>query len=204
MRGLTLSQPWATLHVSPCDHTNGQPPKGVESRGWPWPGALEEQPETIAIHAGKGIARESRAAISDGLAFHEPFASLLVGCGFSLLDPWNRGYAKNFEQREPGVWFSKIEKAYRAPLPLGCIVGARRYTACVPGIEIKNRVDRGQLSPLELRLGFYDGSDRWGFVSSWSCRLATPIPCRGYQKLWHVEAVTQLAIERILGQRFSP
>jgi hypothetical protein len=194
MRALTLSQPWATLHVVACDLTNGDRAKTIESRGWRYYDHGIVDTERVAIHAGKGIDRPTRDAISDRAKFREPFASLLRGCGYSKLDPWDRDYASNFEMRGDAA-YSLSERAYLKPLPLGAVVGALRYRFCLPGIEIRNMVDRGQLSPVELQLGTYVGdAPRWGFVSDEAIAV-TPIPMRGYQKFWRLpeEIARQLA-----------
>jgi hypothetical protein len=188
LRALTLSQPWATLHVTPNPATSGRPAKGVESRGWKpnvRPG------ERIAIHAGKGIARDMRERLSrDGRFFIEPFARLLRAAGYSAMLPWGRDYRAAFEPIGGGLMYSHPEGMCLAMLPMGAVVGVATYSNVVPGITIRNLCDAGDLPRLELDLGHYDGEGRWGLVQRTelgAIALPEPIPCRGFQQLWHLD-----------------
>lgn len=196
MRALTLSQPWATLHMAPCSLTNDQPPKSVESRSWR---KHVDPDEWIVLHAGKGIDRTMRDAVTWQGRFIPPFAELLVASGYSALDPWATGYAENFEKRNPvdRVIYSRREATYRRPLPLGAALGLVRYSECIPGIEVQNRVDRGELPQHELVLGNYrsDVGPRWGFVAVDRILFETPVPMRGFQQFWRLTPEQVTAVQ---------
>lgn len=190
LRAITLSQPWATLHTAPNPSTLGYPAKRVESRGWR-PNVNVAAGERIAIHAGKGIDRPTLDRMTkDGRYFIDPFARYLQAAGYSSLLPWARDYLDNFEPIGGGLTYSKLERMALAPLPMGAVIGVATYAEVVPGIAVRNMVDEGKLAPIELTFGHYDGPKRWGLVQReilGAIELPEPIPCRGFQQLWHLD-----------------
>lgn len=208
MRALTLTQPWATLHVATA--FNGVRPKEIESRSWR---VLDFNPnEDVAIHAGKGIARELREMVSDGKYFREPFRYALRACGYSTLDPWRPDYLENFigphsvraRSSDMGVSaYSKAEELHLNPLPLAAVVGTVRYFDVRRGYEIIKLVEADQVKELELALGFYDesqGQRRYGFRSHLPQHFSEPVPCRGHQQFWRLPE----DIERQVRARMTP
>lgn len=194
MKALTISQPWAMLHVAPCSLTANSPAKRVESRGW----LATVKDKVVAIHAGKGIDRAAREMVSDGHQFVEPFRSLLRACGYSALDPWHRDYADNFVSHgaqwklpRGAALFSRAELKYYKPLPRGAIIGTVQYSEAVTGGEILARIRRNELPALEAELGFYSEAGRWGFVSRNAKLLDTPVECRGALGFWTIDAKTE-------------
>lgn len=66
-------------------------------------------------------------------------------------------------------------------LPRGCVVATVELSACVKAEEVV--VERAQDD--ELEFGDYRPG-RWGWLLKDPRRLATPVPCRGFQKLWRL------------------
>lgn len=193
MRAITLTQPWATLHVARCAALGGKPPKGIESRGWKLD--IPDGGAPIVVHAAKGIARDIRDLVSGGEYFRDPFAHWLEACGYSALDPWRKGYISNFRKDSGGAWYSDQEGKLAAPLPLGACVGGVWYDRIERGTDILAAIERGEYPEHERDLGFYDESDgkRYGWIVGQAMELSEPIPYRGAQGIWRLPDFPQLA-----------
>jgi hypothetical protein len=191
MKALTLSQPWATLFVSPS-HVTGVRLKTIESRSWRPPFGTMIQRQRIAIHAGKNVPADVREAISDGVLFREPYRQALIDCGYTYCDPWNPLYESNLGAQNEARIFAG--RTILRSLPRGAIVGIATFTEIVSGSEIIRRHDANRYTDLEMALGEYneDAGPRFGWVSESAAELAEPIAVRGFRKLWEWEVPAQL------------
>lgn len=191
MRGLTVTQPYATL-VALRE-------KGVETRGW---ATTHRGP--LAIHAGAGLRPVGGAAGLYHLVNAEPFASVLERRCYDIATM-------------PG-WCGHRDAVLRDPsyvLPRGAIVAVARLVDCRPivgGYEHDHPDE-----PMDYRIGYVrDGRilaltkqerafgdyspGRYAWLLADVRPLRTPVPCRGAQGLWavppDVRAAVNLQLER--------
>jgi activating signal cointegrator 1 len=111
----------------------------------------------IAIHAAQTWNDEC------DLAWHsEPFGAVLL---------------------EAGLW----EPTWKRPttLAFGCILAVATLTHCVPTTAGSRASVEQKYGSNEVAFGNF-APGRYGLVLKDVQRLATPVPCRGAQKLWSV------------------
>ena len=175
MRGLTLTQPWASLVAIGA--------KRIETRSW-----STNYRGPIAIHAAKGFPKECQRLACDAALYREP----LVAAGMDVYTP------------PPEHWYHAPSYHYRGGLPLGAIVATARLayvfmTGDTLNYEHDVRTKRGpngltyEMTPQEIAFGNYEPG-RYGWVLTDVQRLPEPIPCKGALGLWTVpaEIVAQL------------
>jgi len=169
MKGLTLTQPYATLVAIGA--------KKIETRSW-----ATSYRGPIAIHAGKGLGPVGGVAGLGDLCPFEPFATPLIGAGYS-------------ETHAPD-W----------GLPRAAIVAVVELADCLPVdrltlgpgfVELIRRDDnaaiRWTLTARERAFGDYSaGRSAWLLAEIRALRQ--PIPCRGALGLWDVPADVEAQI----------
>jgi len=154
VRALTLTQPWATLIAL------GE--KRVETRSWPI-----NQPETIAIHAAKGLAEP--VCNEDGLR------------SYIAAEPFDVALARH-------------EIVVAEQLPRAAIVATVDVIACVPTQDLDAallelpaiRRHGFELAEFEREFGNYSPG-RWAWLLANVTPFDPPVPARGHQKLWEWE-----------------
>lgn len=172
MRGLTLTQPWATLIAIGA--------KKIETRSW-----ATSYRGPLAIHAGAGLAGmtieeycalcRSRPHFGPALWAHYPAAGIML-------------------RNERG------RLRYNDPLPRGAIVAVARLEMCLTTDPLEYGVTGAfgdLLTDQEQAFGDYS-PNRWGWLLADVRPLPAPIPCRGYQRLWDVPAAIRLQIAEAL------
>lgn len=173
MRGLSLTQPWASLVAIGA--------KRVETRSWP---ARYAGP--VAIQASLKFPPSARDLCDSG-----PFRGALAAGGYRRL--WDD---------RPDLPPPEGSRAWAAILPLGAVVAVATL-AWVGRIGVHTRLadnlysvvsrapmvlgDDGMIvvSGNEVAFGNYEPG-RWGWVLTDVRRLPDPVPCRGALGLWTV------------------
>lgn len=167
MKGITLTQPWASLVA--LGH------KRVETRSW----RPLFEPGRIAIQAAKGFPKEAQALI------HEPpFSDVLWAPESPLVTRNDAGMeclafpiGEIVATAHFDWWFPTGSRAFFKDQEDGTAVAYRLVRG--------EAVDRLILSERECQFGNY-APGRYGWVLSDIRPLDRPIACRGYQGLWEV------------------
>lgn len=153
---ISLWEPWASLVAIGA--------KRFETRDWPIPPSARSQP--IAIQAAKRVD-------VDVLFRYEVRAALVKG---GVIAP-------RFSEDWPSGWTEADKRACVAQLPLGKVVAIGETQSCYR--VTKDFLDGPYFRREDLPFGNYalDGS-RWAWDLGTVVRLRSPIPARGFQKLW--------------------
>lgn len=167
MKGLTLTQPWATLVAIGA--------KRIETRSWStgyrgW----------LAIHAAKGLGKVGGRLGLQGVCAEEPFRSVLT--------------ANSHDQVHHGLWHPVTNSLLPLGMIVAVVnlhrVGRIRERfdgfITVDGLDLP-------LSDQEVAFGDYTPG-RYGWSLTNVHRLATPIPCKGALGLWDVPAEIEAQI----------
>lgn len=105
----------------------------------------------------------------------------------------SKGYRREDVEafHRPSVYQALLAAGYDyfGALPRGCVVATAELAGCVPAEEVV--VERAR--DLELEFGDY-GPGRWGWLLKDVHRLETPVPCRGFQKLWRLPLDVEQAV----------
>lgn len=168
MRGLSLLPPWGFFMVS------GE--KKIETRGWAPSSPVLRSGEWLAIH-------HSRKWDPD-----------------TLTDLFNeRDLAPEYRSETSVAFFDALTRHGRCltDVPLGAILGACRFKQATRTDLIREMPETYFTTPHERLMGNY-GPKRWGWIFDASFRLPEPIPARGAQGLWLVEADHEDAINAAL------
>jgi activating signal cointegrator 1 len=191
MKGLSLTQPWATLVALSAHYPSLG--KHNETRSW---GLSHRLPITIAIHAAKGLGPVGGKRGLLDLIEQEPFwSSLREAFAVQLGD----------ERHYPGD-----AETIANEMPLGAIVAVVDVVALARVDYYEPRPDDtdqrpgpflnfgGRAEPLpdepELSFGDYSvGRYIWKLVNIRA--LPEPVPCGGKQLLWDLDAATLAAVE---------
>jgi hypothetical protein len=200
---LTLWQPWASLLLVADPRNSGAPPKEFETRGWKPP--VRMQGERILIHAAAHVPGDVRRRLIALGEFREPFRSILLRCGISLRDPWERGYDPVRGMRLPlGALIGSVCVGDIIPTDAAqpWIAHAKRHAWAIanarrshdpletahhtPGDPLATARPSPSLAVVdEFTLGDYtDGRFAWRVMDP--VAFPEPIPCAGGQKLWTV------------------
>ncbi len=175
MRGLTLTQPWATLVAVGA--------KRIETRGW-----ATAYRGPIAIHAGQGLGPVGgRQGLHHQCAVPRFFRALHLSM-FRVR-----------QSRDGETW-----PEYDADLlPRGAIVAVAELVDCVTTLACEDpplRDGAGNRWPLtdqERAFGDYSAG-RYAWLLADVRRLPTPIPCKGALGLWRVPADVEAQIAEVL------
>lgn len=163
MKGLSLTQPWATLVAIGA--------KRIETRSWP---AAYTGP--IAIHAARRFPNDCIELMAT-----EPFRSVLTAAGYCADSRLNH--------RHPNQLLTAGEGR---SLPLGAIVAVGELVTCLRFKDISARWVRAcsRVGVLPLYEGDFGdfAPGRHGFLLAGVRSLPQPIPCRGALGLWDVPA----------------
>jgi hypothetical protein len=170
MKGLTLTQPWATLIALGA--------KKIETRSW----ATAAYCGPIAIHAGAGLGPVGGHAGLYSLCCHDPFASTLIAAGYGAhLTP------------ACGLPLGQI-------VAVATLVDIVSTDVCFgPSLpsRYRYRLDRWELTDQERAFGDY-APGRYAWLLADVCPLPAPVPARGALGLWNVPAVVEAAIREQL------
>lgn len=158
MRGLSLTQPWATLVAIGA--------KTIETRSWP-----TRYRGPIAIHAAKGFPTDDRY-----LCDRTPFRQALGRGGYE------RPMAPSLGTTDPEYPATRF---WPSALPLGAIVAVADLVECVATEQLAAHQSVARAE--EMAFGDYSPG-RWGFRLDNVRALPEPIPCRGALGLWDVPA----------------
>lgn len=160
MRALSIWRPWIWCIVE-CPAASGPGPKRVENRGWPPPSTILGA-EPIALHAAKNFDHGA-----------PPFARRL---GVEI------PHLLALAPREPGG-------VPRPVHPEGVIVGVARVTGWVNGapgqVESFAGMSRARAETVAASPWFFGP---YGWVLEDVVALPQPVPHRGAQGLWVVQA----------------
>lgn len=185
MKGLTLTQPYATL-IALLE-------KDIETRGW-----RTDYRGSLAIHAGQSLRPVGGVAGLYHLVNAEPFASVLERRWVDIATT-PRVIDRSQVVRDPSY-----------VLPRGAIVAVARLVDCRP---IVGGYEHDHLDePMDYRIGYVrDGRivalteqerafgdytpGRFAWLLADVRPLRVPVPCRGAQGLWAVPAGVRAAIE---------
>jgi activating signal cointegrator 1 len=115
MKGLTLTQPWASLVA------NGA--KTIETRSW-----STSYRGPVAIHAAKGTGPGGKAAFRER-CLSEPFFSALGGTWRDSLTAFYHDFGA---PRAYGTDGTVLETSFELTLPLGAIVATATLAHCLP------------------------------------------------------------------------
>lgn len=175
MKGLSLTQPWATLVSSGA--------KVVETRSWP-----TSYRGPILIHAAKGFPEQARRLCST-----EPFAHRLAQAGFDLERSAYRTNPQGWAKVLPlGVIVAVANLVAVHPITGHDSAGRATFG---------DGVRAGRVVGEELAFGDY-APGRYVWLLSGVRRLPEPIPYRGALGLWEVERELGERLERFrLGDR---
>jgi hypothetical protein len=177
MRGLTLTQPWATLVAIGA--------KQIETRGW-----VTDYRGPIAIHAGQGLNPVGGVSGLRELIADEPFRS--------VLRQWD-AYMGTKMHADPGYYMPRGSIVAVADLVGCCPLGAiyARDTEDEPESLRTGYFSGGgvfrTVTDQEHAFGDY-GPGRYGWLLAGVRRLVTPIPYRGALGLWRVPDEVQARI----------
>jgi hypothetical protein len=178
MRALTVTPPWGSLIALAASYPALG--KHVETRTWPLPARLIEQP--LAIHQAKGL----------GDAFdHED--ALICQCDE---EPFRTALAHGLCLGRDGNGGASV-----ARLPRGAIVAVVVPVACwritATGLVAYDGTTRPLPGEPERSFGNYT-SGRWAWELTQIVALPYPVRCRGTQGLWVVPADVAVAIDQQL------
>lgn len=148
MKALTLTQPWATLIPLGA--------KRIETRSW-----RTDYRGPLAIHAAKGATR-----YDVGMAFVEPFESVLNAAGYQL-----------FTQLPRGALIATCQLV--SVIPVYKITERGFYSWTGPD----DRVYRFDLTEQERAFGDYSFG-RYAWLLADVQELPQPVPTRGALGLW--------------------
>jgi hypothetical protein len=187
MKGLTLTQPWATLIAIGA--------KRIETRSW-----STSYRGPIAIHAAKGLGPVGGQRGLFIQCAAEPFRTVLS----SAIESHSPPYAGNLKRL-----------CNQEVMPLGSIVATANLVHCLPtnggyfkmsigNFELQNgRITSGEVAAVnyekpaagtnEFAFGDYSPNRYMWFLEDVK-RLGSPIECKGALSLWEVP----LEIERLL------
>lgn len=165
MKGISLTQPYAQLVAL------GQ--KKIETRSW-----HTNYRGLLAIHAARGLGPVGGMTGLKALCADNPFYSVLL-------------YAVH-----QGI----LEAPAVETMPRGAIVAVCELVGCLP-INMYCLGDSSQgdtILPLppEPELSFGDYSPRrWAWLLTNIRAVPEPVPCKGAQRLWTLDAQTLAAVE---------
>jgi len=167
MKGLTLTQPWATLVAIGA--------KSIETRSW-----STSYRGPIAIHAAKGFPKWASETCGD-----DPFRTELQKAGVTFrAQPVRHWYHSPYPYRLDGG------------LPIGAIVAVATLVEVVLTGDMQNRIGHGgkvflgargtwDLTAQEGAFGDF-APGRYAWMLGHVIRLPEPIPCKGELGLWTV------------------
>lgn len=172
MKGLSLTQPWATLVAIGA--------KRIETRSWP-----TGYTGPIAIHASKAFPIDCIELLGT-----EPFRSVLTAAGYCADSRPNHRHPNQLLMAGEG-----------RGLPLGAIVAVGELVTHLRFKGSTERWVRdssaaGLLPEHELEFGDFSVG-RLGFLLAGIRALPEPIPCRGALGLWTVPPDVLAQIERV-------
>jgi hypothetical protein len=173
VRGITLTPPWGTLIAVAARFPNLG--KQIETRSWPIPAALREQP--LAIHQAKGLAHLKTEEALAKLCASSPFREALSAVGITSA----------------------------AQLPRGQIVAVATPIDCVGTLALSRSLFWGtpqgrtwpQITEPERSFGNY-ALGRYAWLLDQISALALPVNCKGAQGLWVVPDDVEKAIRELL------
>ena len=175
MKGLTLTQPWATLIAIGA--------KRIETHSW-----QTSYRGLLAIHAGQGLGPVGGMKGLHRLCGREPFASVLAANGYSahLMPAWGlpRGCI---------VAVARLIDCVDADL-MAAPGFAYRLAVDVPGRTGPIETYQWQCTDQERASGDYTPG-RYAWLLADVRPLRTPVPCRGALGLCPVAADVQAQIE---------
>ena len=190
MKALTLTQPWATLVAEGLKRIE------TRSRNLSYRGM-------IAIHAGANLVYVGGQQRLLDLCLSEPFAQALQG-----VDVLRRGRRHDIGTRGQPGWIhleSKVDvqPSYSLVMPRGAIIAIAHIVSAETTENLVEdagawRVCGGvrtywPLDELERAFGVYDPG-RYGYLLAGVRKLRTPVPCRGYQRLWRLPDDVEAAV----------
>jgi hypothetical protein len=180
MRGLSLTQPWATLVAIGA--------KKIETRSWSTPYRGD-----LAIHATKGFPDWAVAT-----CLEEPFRPVLKAAGVGMPADLSRGVivaVARLADVLPIVEINgKMPRVRCVGLDDEAIARVWDPTALA---GVNGHV--GDIQPNEHEAAFGDYTPgRFGWLLEDLQALPEPIPCRGYQGLWTVAGDVEAQIWRHL------
>jgi activating signal cointegrator 1 len=197
MRGLTLTQPWATLVALGA--------KRVETRGWPRFPAVDGP---IAIHAGAGLGGLKRSP-DEQLPTRELEERLRITCRtqpFSeALAPVAAAAAGAQAALLPG---QDIDWARGDVLPRGAIVAIAHVQGVERTQDVADQVAGGRVTGYgtvgehERAFGDYRPG-RIAIFLEHVVALPTPVPCRGALGLWELDALVERAVRQELHRAYE-
>jgi hypothetical protein len=169
VRGVTLTQPWATLVAIGA--------KRIETRSW-----QTAYRGLVAIHAGQGLKPVGGKRGLYELCDTEPFRA--------VLRRWNSTI---------GGAFHTIDNVHRqrgAIIAVARLVDCRK-TQLLEGVTVFEGGHEWRLTDQERAFGDYTPG-RYAWLLADVQPLAVPVPCRGALGLWTVPEAVKEAVRRQL------
>jgi hypothetical protein len=176
MKGLTLTQPWASLVALGA--------KKIETRPW-----STSYRGSIAIHAAKGLGPVGGARGLADLCEREPFCSILAAWNSSIGGAF---HALDNVDRQRGAIVAVAELVCCVPTNSATDIGGDDK-----GWSVIAGPLTGQSWPLtdqERAFGDYSPG-RYAWLLAEIRPLREPVPCKGALSLWEVPVEAQRQIE---------
>ncbi|MEI8165020.1 MAG: ASCH domain-containing protein [Chloroflexales bacterium] len=166
MKGLTLTQPYATLVAIGAKH--------IETRSW-----STAYRGLVAIHAGQGLGPVGGLLGLQALCADEPFTTVLEKCVVHPQSPHARDWRPT-------------DLPYGAIVAVARLVDCRK-TQLLEGVTVFEGGHEWRLTDQERAFGDCT-LGRFAWLLADVQRLAEPVPCRGALGLWTVPEAAEAAV----------